>query len=50
MIQKHKKYILDSKLKRGDMINAIKLYDSRLKCECVMCYDEFTGKKILNEK
>jgi len=22
----------------------------RLKCACALCYDEFTGKKIINEE
>ena len=50
MIQKLKKYILESNLKRGNQISTIKPFDLRIKCECALCYDEYTNKKILNDQ
>ena len=50
MTQKHKKYVLDSKLKRKDKISIIKPYDLRLKYGCAICYNEFNREKVQNEK
>ena len=47
---KPKKFIFESIIKRGDLISSMKPFDLRIKCECAMCYDEFTGKKLLNEE
>jgi ATP-binding protein involved in chromosome partitioning len=32
------------------VVKVISPYDLRIKCECALCYDEFSGKKILNEQ
>ena len=47
MIQKHKKHILNSKLKRGDKISTIKPYDSMLEYGFAMFYYKFTEKKYI---
>lgn len=35
---------------RGDEKISIKPLELRKKCECALCYDEMTGKKLLNEQ
>ena len=36
-------------LRYGDEVKKIDPYELRIKCECALCYDEFSGKKILND-
>lgn len=37
-------------MRKDKEIFEIEPFGLRVKCECALCYDEFTGKKILNEK